>query len=145
MTNGTIDIQVYNTNGCHIYSLEVGDNSQKSKVAFLYGGDLAVDQAYMQLGTDFNFTTEAIEANGPLTMDLAEQYDAIVISSTVTNAEAINSLNAVSPFVPTLCLNPAVYEAWGVGQAVDAGTNFAIVKNSGNAIFRNVLLEDCYI
>ena len=144
--DGTIDIQVYNTNGCHIYSLEVGDNSQKSKVAFLYGGDLAVDQAYMQLGTDFNFTTEAIEANGPLTMDLAEQYDAIVISSTVTNAEAISSLNAVSPFVPTLCLNPAVYEAWGVGQAVDAGTNFAIVKNSGNAIFRNLtedqMLED---
>ena len=36
--DGTIDIQVYNTNGCHVYSIEVGTADQKSQVGFLYGG-----------------------------------------------------------------------------------------------------------
>ena len=137
----TVDIVVRNTNGCHLYNIEVGDNSQRAKVAFLYGGDLSTDQAYMMVSGVPDYTVEAVEANGPLTMSLAEQYDAIVISSTVTNAEAISSLNTISPFVPTLCLNPAVYEAWGVGQATDAGTNFAIVKNSSSTLFRG-LTED---
>ncbi len=141
--DGTVDIQVYNTHGCHLYSLEVGDNSQMSKVAFLYGGDLNNDFAYQQISSSFSYKTEAVEANGTLTMDLAEQYDAIVISSTVTNAEAIASLNTISPFVPTLCLNPSVYEAWGVGQVSDAGTQFAVVANPGNSLYRNLeLIED---
>ena len=138
-----VDIIVYNTNGCHIYTMEVGDNSQMSKVAFLYGGDLNNDFAYQQISSSFSYKTEAVEANGALTMDLAEQYDAIVISSTVTNAEAIASLNTISPFVPTLCLNPSVYEAWGVGQVSDAGTQFAVVANPGNSLYRNLeLIED---
>ena len=139
----TIDLIVYNTNGCHLYTLEVGDNSQMSKVAFLYGGDLSADFAYQQVAGGINYKTEAVEANGALTMDLAEQYDAIVISSTVTNAEALASLNAVSPFVPTLNLNPAVYQAWGVGQVSDAGTQFAIVANANYALYRDIeLIED---
>ncbi|MCR4604322.1 MAG: chitobiase/beta-hexosaminidase C-terminal domain-containing protein [Prevotella sp.] len=137
----TVDIIVYNTNGCHIYTIEVGDNSQKSKVAYLYGGDVNEDQAYQHLSLFDSYNITPVEANGALTMDLAYDYDAIIISSTVTSAEAISSLNAISPFVPTLNLNPAVYEAWGVGQTVDAGTNFAVVANPGHALYRG-LTED---
>ena len=141
--DGTVDIQVYNTNGCHIYTLEVGDDSQMSKVAFLYGGTLDEDFAYGQVTSSFKYKVEAIEANGPLTMDLAENYDAIVISSTVTNAEALASLNTVSPFVPTLNLNPNVYSAWGVGEVKDAGTQFAVVANANSPLYRDIeLIED---
>ena len=141
--DGTVDIQVYNTHGCHIYKLEVGDDSQMSKVAFLYGGKLDEDFAYGQVTSSFKYKVEAIEANGPLTMDLAENYDAIVISSTVTNAEALASLNTVSPFVPTLNLNPNVYSAWGVGEVKDAGTQFAVVANANSPLYRDIeLIED---
>ena len=141
--DGTVDIQVYNTHGCHIYKLEVGDDSQMSKVAFLYGGTLDEDYAYGQVTSSFKYKVEAIEANVPLTMDLAENYDAIVISSTVTNAEALASLNTVSPFVPTLNLNPNVYSAWGVGEVKDAGTQFAVVANAGSPLYRDLeLIED---
>ena len=141
--DGTVDIQVYNTHGCHIYKLEVGDDSQISKVAFLYGGTLDEDFAYGQVTSSFKYKVEAIEANGPLTMDLAENYDAIVISSTVTNAEALASLNTVSPFVPTLNLNPNVYSAWGVGEVKDAGTQFAVVANANSPLYRDIeLIED---
>ena len=141
--DGTVDIQVYNTHGCHLYTLEVGDDSQMSKVAFLYGGKLDEDYAYGQVTSSFKYKVEAIEANGPLTMDLAENYDAIVISSTVTNAEALASLNTVSPFVPTLNLNPNVYSAWGVGEVKDAGTQFAVVANANSPLYRDIeLIED---
>ena len=142
----TVDLIVYNTSGCHIYTLEVGDDSQKSKVAFLYGGDYTTDQAYQHISTSFAYEVKPVEANGALAMDLAEQYDAIVISSTVTDAEAISSLNAVSPFVPTLNLNPSVYESWGVGSVTDAGTPFAVVTDANSALFRGLtedeLIED---
>ena len=139
----SVDIIVYNTSGCHIYVLEVGDDSQQSKVGFLFGGALNDDFAYQQVTSSFKYKVEAVDANGPLTMDLAENYDAIVISSTVTNAEAIASLNAISPFVPTLNLNPAVYSAWGVGEVKDAGTQFAVVANSTYSLYRDVeLIED---
>ena len=85
----TVDIIVYNTNGCHLYSIEVGDNTQKSKVAFLYNGTLTEDLAYTQLSTEERFTIEPIEATGAYTMETLTTYDAIVISSTVTNADAI--------------------------------------------------------
>ena len=140
--DGTVDIQVYNTHGCHIYTLEVGDDSQMSKVAFLYGGKLDEDFAYGQVTSSFKYKVEAIEANGPLTMDLAENYDAIVISSTVTNAEALASLNTVSPFVPTLNLNPNVYSAWGVGEVKDAGTQFAVVANANSPLYRDIELNE---
>lgn len=139
----TVDIIVYNTSGCHIYNMEVGDNSQLAKVAFLYGGDLSADRAYSQVSGGIDYTVTPVEASGALSMDLATEYDAIIISSTVTNADAIASLNTIHPFVPTLNLNPAVYEAWGVGTTADAGTTFAVVANPNHALYRNVeLIED---
>ena len=139
----TADIIVYNTSGCHIYTLEVGDNSQRPQVAFLYGGDLSADLAYQQVCGGIDYVVTPVEASGALTMELAEGYDVIVISSTVTSADALASLGAVSPFVPTLCLNPAVYEVWGVGTTADAGTTFAVVANASHALYRGVeLIED---
>ena len=39
-----VDIIVYNTSGCHIYNLEVGeDTGTKRNVGFIYNGDLSAD------------------------------------------------------------------------------------------------------
>lgn len=135
----TVDIIVYNTNGCHIYSIEVGDNTQTSKAAFLYNGTLSEDLAYAQLSTDDHFTMEPIEATGAFTMETLAAYDAIVISSTMTNAEAIASLKAIQPFVPTLNLNPALYTAWGYGAIGTTGEQqFAQTNNPNHALFRGL-------
>ncbi len=140
----TVDIIVYNTNGCHLYSIEVGDNTQKSKVAFLYNGTLTEDLAYTQLSTEERFTIEPIEATGAYTMETLTTYDAIVISSTVTNADAIASLKAIQPFVPTLNLNPAIYSAWGYGEVISGGMFAAVpTAKAGHALFKNInLIED---
>ena len=134
----TVDIIVYNTNGCHLYSIEVGDNTQKSRVAFLYNGTLSEDRAYTQLSTDERFTVEAVEATGAFTMETLTAYDAIVISSTLTNADAIASLKAIQPFVPTLNLNPAIYATWGYGAIGTNEQQFAQLVNTNHALFRNL-------
>ena len=134
----TVDVIVYNTSGCHIYKMEVGDNTQKSKVAYLYGGSLDAELAYPEIAKSNRYTVEAVEANGALSFETLTEYDAIVISSTVTNAEAISSLSTIQPFVPTLNLNPAIYAAWGVGQAVDSDHFFANLKDTGSPVFNRL-------
>ena len=140
----TVDIIVYNTNGCHLYSIEVGDDTQASEVGYLYNGTLDNDLAYPHLAMQSKFKTTAIEATGAFTMDQLTAYDAIVISSTVNNAEAIASLKAIQPFVPTLNLNPALYETWGYGTIGTAGgQQFASVTNRNHALFKGIdIYED---
>ena len=144
--DGTYDIQIYNTNGCHIYYIEVGDATQKSTVGYLYEGSIDSELAYQQLSTSSRYDVKPVEVTGALTMEALTQYDAVVISSTVANADALASLYQIQPFVPVLNLNPTVYAAWGVGTTADAGTPFAVVANSGHALFRGLeedqLIED---
>ena len=138
--DGTVDIYVYNTNGCHIYSIEVGDNTQKARVGYLYEGDLAAELAVPILNQSDRYTLETIAVGGALTMEQLTAYDAIVVSSTVANAEAISSLKSIQPFVPTLNLNPALYEAWGYGTVSDSETQFIVVKNAGSSLFTGLEL-----
>ncbi len=136
--SATVDIIVYNTSGCHIYFLEVGDNSKKPQVAYLYGGNIDDDLGYVYVAASDKYTAEPVAANGTLTMDQLTAYDAIVISSTVTDADAISALKTIQPFVPTLNLNPQLYTAWGYGTLADAGTPFAQLKDKDHALFRDM-------
>ena len=138
--DGTVDVIVYNTSGCHIYSIEIGDSDEKAKVAFLYGGDKDGDRALALLAQaeGDKYALEGLEANKAFTLEDLQDYDAIVISSTVDNAEAIASLKAIRPFVPTLSLNPGLYEAWGVGAYETQEQQFIDVKMASHALFRGL-------
>lgn len=138
--DGTVDIIVYNTNGCHIYGIEVGDNTEKAKVAYLYGGTQADDRALQLLPATDKFDVVPVEAAAAFTLTALQDYDAMVISSTVDNAEAIASLKAIQPFVPTLNLNPAVYAAWGTGSVTAVEQQFLDVKKADHALFRDLNL-----
>ena len=138
----TVDVIVYNTSGCHIYSIEIGDNSEKAKVAVISQADVA-DPIYPILEANDKFTTTRIIANGAFTLDqlAALDFDAIVISPNVTDTEALASLKAIQPFIPTLNLNTAVYELWGYGEVVD-GFPFADVVTPNSPLFKGVELVE---
>ncbi len=136
----TVDIIITNTNGCHIYNIEVGDESQKSKLGYLYNGNIESELAYKQISSNEKFVVEAVEGTGAFTMDALTAYDAIVISSSLNNAEAISSLKSIQPFVPTLNLNPALYEAWGYGAIGTTEHQFALVLDKSHALFRDLEL-----
>lgn len=135
----TVDIIVYNTSGCHIYAIEIGDNSQKSKVAYLYNGNIDAELAYNQLKGNEQYEMTAVEATGAFAEADLTAYDAIVVSSTLNNAEAIASLKEIRPYEPMLNLNAALYEVWGYGTLGDAH-NFAVVKNINHALFSGLQL-----
>lgn len=138
----TVDIIVYNTSGCHIYSIEIGDNTEKSKVGIISQPDVD-DPIYPMLEGNDKFTTSRILANGAFTLDqLATlDLDAIVISPNVTDTEALASLKAIQPFIPTLNLNTAVYGLWGYGEVVD-GFPFADVVIANSPLFKGVELVE---
>ena len=136
--DGTIDIQVYNTNGCHIYTIEVGNSDQKSKVAYLYNGSTDAEPAFAILGSSDKYTLEPLEANAAFTLDALTAYDAVIIGASVSNADAIASLKAIQPFVPMLNLNTAIYAAWGYGSVQTVENPFADVKQVNHALFRGL-------
>jgi hypothetical protein len=133
-----VDIIVYNTSGCHIYSIEVGTPDQKAKVAYLFNGDLNADLAFPTVCMNDKYEVEPIEAAGAQSLETLTAYDAIVISSTVTNAEAIASLKTILPFEPVLNLNPALYEAWGYGAIGTAEDTYASILNKNHPLFRGL-------
>ena len=139
--DGMVDILVYNTNGCHIYSIEVGDPTEKSKVAYLFNGTAENELAYKQISANEKYAVEAIECTAALTVDQLSAYDAVVLSATLTNADAIASLKDVFPFVPTLNLNPALYAAWGYGEAKLLTDNVGIVALASNKLLAGITPE----
>lgn len=138
-----VDIIVYNTSGCHIYNLEVGEDiGTKRNLGFVYNGDLAADLAYNYFASNNYNKVTAIEANKAFALSDFSSFDVLVISSTVTNADAIASLKDIRPFQPTLCLCPAVYSAWGCGEAVDAETEVTKLLNSNHNLFSHTDIEE---
>ncbi len=141
--DGMVDILVYNTNGCHIYSIEIGENMEARNVGYLYNGDLSSELAYNILLEDHNNKVTAIEANKAFTLEDFSSFETLVISSTVSNEDAIASLKGIQPFHPILNLNPALYAKWGYGEAIDAGIPFATVRNNSHPLFNGIeLIED---
>lgn len=141
--DGMVDILVYNTNGCHIYSIEIGENMEARNVGYLYNGDLNAEAAYNILLEDNNNKVTAIEANKTFTIEDFSSFEALVISSTVSNEDAIASLKGIQPFLPILNLNPALYAIWGYGEAINAGIPYATVCNKSHPLFNGIeLIED---
>jgi hypothetical protein len=141
---GTVDIIVYNTSGCHLYNIEVGENTGEVKrpVALLYNGSLDADLAYKLLATDRTLAVTPIEASAALTLEGLDSYQVVIVSSTVGD-EGLAALKDIRPFVPMLNLNPRAYALWGYGQAVEGSSPFASVSNTSHALFNGVtLIED---
>ena len=95
--------------------------------------------AYNQLKGNEQYEMTAVEATGAFAEADLTAYDAIVVSSTLNNAEAIASLKEIRPYEPMLNLNAALYEVWGYGTLGDAH-NFAVVKNINHALFSGLQL-----
>ena len=136
--DGTVNVVVYNTNGCHIYSIEVGEDDEKSTVAYLYEGSTDNEKAYNAIAGNDKYFVEPILAINAFTLEELQSFDAIVISSTIENTEALASLKAIRPFIPTLNLNASVYQVWGVGKVVNSEQPFALVTQPNHALFRGL-------
>lgn len=134
-TDGTVDILVVNTNGCHIYSIEVGDNTQKSKIAYLYEGTPDATQGYA--ASLENYDVESIDVT--TTTKTAEElraYDAVVVASNVTAWGDV--LNAAIAWTPIINTSYALYDIWNFGKSVKQSENLVIINKKGHALFNGI-------
>jgi len=140
--DGTYNIQIYNTNGCHIYYITVGEGDEpaveeQKKVGYLFNGSNADDYAYAFISGDSRFDITDIDvATTQPTADELKAYDAIVISPTIGADNAyLSTIKQVIAYVPVLNFNPNIYEALGYGKAVKTETNMLTVEDAANAVF----------
>ena len=139
--DGTYDIQIYNTNGCHIYYITVGDGGQQvedaKKIGYLFNGSNADDLVYAFISGDSRFDVTDIDvATVQPTVEELQAYDAVVISPTIGADNAyLSTIKKLIAYEPVLNLNPNLYEALGYGKAVKTATNVLTVTDPANSIF----------
>lgn len=141
--DGTYDVQVRNTNGCHIYFITVGDGDapdveEAKKVAYIYGDDASVldeDFFYILMDGDSRVAITPVNINDDLTAaTLSANYDAVVIAPSVT-AEKAAAIKNIIAFVPVVNLNADIYATLGLGKAVETATNVLSIADASSAIF----------
>lgn len=139
--DGTYNVLIYNTNGCHVYYITVGEGDQPAveeakKVAYLYSGSTDTDMDYMMLSGDPRFDFTTIDVATKPTLETLKDYQAVVVATSVTDAAVVKPLIA---FIPVVNLNPNLYEGWGYGKTVvgAAETQMTIV-DAKNAIFEGI-------
>ena len=131
--DGTVDILVVNTHGCHIYSIEVGDNTQKSKIAYLYQGTPDATKDYA--ASIDNFELEAIDVTTTTkTAEDLRAYDAVIVAANVTDAAWAAVLKEALAWTPIVNTSYSLYETWGLGTAVKQSENLLIINHS-NTLF----------
>ena len=139
--DGTYNIQVRNTNGCHIYYITVGEGDEPAveeakKVAYLYSGSTDTDMDYMMLSGDPRFDFTTIDVATKPTLETLKDYQAVVVAKSVTDAAVVKPLIA---FIPVVNLNPNLYEGWGYGKAVaGAAAKQMTIVDAKNAIFEGL-------
>ncbi len=136
--DGTFDIQIYNTNGCHIYYIEVLEDApavENAKIAYVFdstfeGYSSEEDVMYTMISDNDDFKNvqiEKIDVSGDISSvsrDVLLSYDVVVVSSTVSENNAIAAtLKSVIAYVPMLNFNAKLYKTWGYGEMVNMGTN----------------------
>lgn len=139
--DGTYNIQVRNTNGCHIYYITVGEGDQPAveeakKVAYLYSGNAEEEMDYIMLSGDNRFNITPIDVATKPTLETLKDYQAVVVATSVTDAAVVKPLIA---FIPVVNLNPNLYEGWGYGKAVaGAAAKQMTIVDAKNAIFEGL-------
>ena len=135
--DGTYDITVRNTNGCHIYYIEVGDNTQKSTLAYLCQG--AADGTLAIAKSIDTYNVEPIDITK--TQKTAEElraYDAVIIANNVTDAAYANVLKDALAWTPIVNTSSKLYDIWGLGKSVNTEFPAFRVDNPYNALFNGV-------
>ncbi len=141
--DGTFDITIRNTNGCHIYYITVGEGDspaveEAKKVAYLTpaGADLDADFAYIYMsGSDGIELTQVDVATA--TLESLAEYEAAVVASSVTAADA-DKVKALIAYFPVVNLSSDIYAAMGYGNAVATEATSLTIADASNAIFEGI-------
>lgn len=144
--DGTVDIQIRNTDGCHIYYITVGDGDapvveDAKKVAYLYEGDgLEEDLAYTMLSGNAALDLTGIDITTNPTLESLSDYEAAIIAPSVTEANAASVVKPLIAFFPIVNLNADIIGENGlnVGTKQQSDETSLTFVDETNAIFEGL-------
>ena len=137
--DGTYDIQIYNTNGCHLYFINVNEDKPAldgAQIAYVYDSGYpdynAEDDLLRQLidpesgiGNGFNgvaITDIDLSAGAP-TREQLLQYNVVIVSNLIASGNAAAGvLKEAIAYVPMVNCNANIYADWGYGQPTATGS-----------------------
>ena len=131
--DGTYDIQIQNTDGCHLYYIEVVEDMpelENARLAYIYSsamGNASEEPYYDVLMNNENFknvTIEFIDATQAIDALALRQYNVVVVSPMLSGSEVgLEAVKSSIAYVPMLNLNPNLYKAWELGDVISTATN----------------------
>ena len=144
--DGTFDITVRNTDGCHLYYITVGDGDapvveDAKKVAYLYEGDgLDEDLAYTMLSGNAALDLTGIDITTNPTLESLSDYEAAIIAPSVTEANAASVVKPLIAFFPIVNLNADIIgqDGLNVGTKQQSEETSLTFVDENNAIFEGL-------
>lgn len=158
--DGTYNILIYNTNGCHLYFIQVGDAEivpDEVNVAYLYDGTYGtycgIDNDPIYSNVIMNYNSTAIDYSQLGEMTTTELCDSLTKFDVVVMGEAVSSSNNYAKAlveivnkVPMLNLKAFMYKnwKWGSGYNPAPKTNAVVVNEAyrEHPLFNNIMLEN---
>ena len=141
--DGTYNIIIYNTNGCHCYFIKVdeGDNfDENRKIAWIGNATPGASVAYNMRPSDgFDYTDIDGSDAANVTDEALRGYDAVVIDNDVTpETPAYAQLQKNIAFVPMVNLSTKLF---GYTETVGETTTMTVTK-ADDDIWENVNLDE---
>ena len=145
--DGTFDVTIRNTNGCHLYYITVGDGDspqveEAKKVAYLHASGINMeeymDMDYVMLDGNEKFDLTTIAATEDVTLESLADFDAVLISPSITKVKEANVVKPLIGFIPVINLNAGIYESLGLGKAVNTNLKDLTIVDPTNAIFEGI-------
>lgn len=155
--DGTYDIQIQNTDGCHLYYIEVMEDIpavENAKLAYIYNsttGQVTDEACYDVLVNNEHFnnvTIEPVDATQTIDAYALRAYDVVVVSPMLNGSEiGLEGVKTAIAYVPMLNLNPNLYKVWGFGEAQTVETNLINIPEAARdyELFKPSSSSDNYI
>ena len=147
--DGTVNLCVRcnNGGGMHIYYITVGDGDspqveEAKKVAYLHASGINMEEytdlAYMMLYGNEKLDLTTIAATEDVTLESLADFDAVLISPSITKVKEANVVKPLIGFIPVINLNAGIYESLGLGKAVNTNLKDLTIVDPTNAIFEGI-------
>ncbi len=144
--DGTYDITLRNNNGCHLYYIQVGDDTGAGKsytAGYLYAGGTAAEELplYNALEGVEGVTFNAINVDAALpTKDELMAFDAVVLDGSLSadNAGLVSLLKENLYWQPVLNTNAKLAEALGLGSAIELELELVWAYDAKDRVFAGI-------
>ena len=139
--DGTWDVQIYNTNGSHIYYIEVVETIENPTLGFIYSGETTdpLKDKIEALGA-YEVTAIDLAKATPSTEEMLD-YDVLVIDP-ATSTDYADMLKGQLPWQPVVNFNADMVEAWGYGMKAEPESELGLVYRENAQLLEGVEVNE---